>query len=679
VCFELAAQRADMNLDDVGVVGVVAPDLREQLMLRENQAALADEIGEEAQLGRGQLERRAGARRQAGLLVHHDVAGFDRRAEAACPPQHGTHPGEQLLEGERLDQVVVGAEFEAAQPVLHGVTGGQEDDRQVTRGAQLSRQLETVAAGEEHVEHREIRGGGEHRLGAGVVGEPGDGDPLAPERALDRQANRLLVLDQHHPWRVRAHGGSICPIPSVGRRPLRLQVQLSNGWNSPGAMSAPASPGEAAIPGGPDRTALRAGRGVRLAWVEATLAVAAFTALSILVLSVAPQPAEPDDGAYRASIVAMTKGHFLTLSIAQAETLARELGDNPGAPPNQWVEVAHGRYISEKNPGYPFLAAPFQALGIIRWAPLFYGALACLGLFFGARRWLGRFGGLASVGLYCSSGAALAFAWRDYMPTFTDASLIAAGSGALLWSVLATEAGSRRRTWVGLAGFAGIELATFVRYTDVVILGCVVAAVFAAWRLRVARLPLRRLAWWLASVAVFGVGVAVFDDLVYGGPLTTGYQSGEVTFAFGAIGTNLRLMPAHLLQAMPMVVLGLMALVWIIVRWVMLRGAGGEVGAATRADLWVALALAASWFASWGLYSAYTWTTDPTSVSVQVVRFYLPALGAIALLGAWLVTRIRGRSWLVGLISSAGIAALFAVGVWAFHAMYAAFGVPLSG
>jgi len=66
-------------------------------------------------------------------------------------------------------------------------------------------------------------------------------------------------------------------------------------------------------------------------------------------------------------------------------------------------------------------------------------------------------------------------------------------------------------------------------------------------------------------------------------------------------------------------------------------------------------------------------------VSVQVVRFYLPALGAIALLGAWLVTRIRGRSWLVGLISSAGIAALFALGVWAFHAMYAAFGVPLSG
>ena len=64
---------------------------------------------------------------------------------------------------------------------------------------------------------------------------------------------------------------------------------------------------------------------------------------------------------------------------------------------------------------------------------------------------------------------------------------------------------------------------------------------------------------------------------------------------------------------------------------------------------------------------------------MQVVRFYVPALGAIALLGAWLVTRVPGRAWLAGLISAAVITALFGLGVWAFYAMYAAFGVPLSG
>jgi hypothetical protein len=443
-------------------------------------------------------------------------------------------------------------------------------------------------------------------------------------------------------------------------------------------MSANASRNEVVLPGRADR-AMPAGRKIRLVWGEAGLAVAAFAALCVVVLSVTPQAAEPDDGAYHASIVAMTEGHFLTLSTAQAETLARKLDDNPAAPPNQWVELANGRYISEKDPGYPFLAAPFEALGIIRWAQLFYGALACLGLFIGARRWLGRFGGLAAVGLYCSSGAALAFAWRDYMPTFTDASLVAAGSGLLLWAVLAIEASSRRRTWAGLAGFAAIEIATFVRYTNIVILGCAVVAVIVAWRLRAANLPLGTLCWWLASVAVFGAGVASFDDLVYGGPLTTGYQPGEVTFGLGAIGPNLRVMPAHLLQAMPMVVLGLIALAWIIVRWLVLRRADGQAGAVARRDLWVGLSVAASWFAIWGLYSAYTWTTDPTNVTVQFVRFYVPAIGAISLLGAWLVTRIPGGAWRAGLTSAAVITALFGLGVWSFYAMYAAFGVPLSG
>src|SRR5256714_8212060 len=223
-------------------------------------------------------------------------------------------------------------------------------------------------------------------------------------------------------------------------------------------------------------------RGSQGAWAEPVLAVAAFAALCIVVLSVSPQAAEPDDGAYHASIVAMTEGHFLTLSTTQAEALARKLGDNPAAPPNQWVEVTDGRYMSEKDPGYPFLAAAFQSLGVIRWAPLSFGALACLGLFLGARRWLGRFGGLAAVGLYCSSGAALAFPWRDYMPTFLEPSLIAAGSGALLWAVLATDAGAWRRTRVGLAGLVAMEIATFVRYTNIVVLGCALVALGAAWR-----------------------------------------------------------------------------------------------------------------------------------------------------------------------------------------------------
>src|ERR1700760_2302459 len=144
---------------------------------------------------------------------------------------------------------------------------------------------------------------------------------------------------------------------------------------------------------------------------EACLAIAAFAVLCVLVLRAVPYLPEPDDNAYRASIVAMTDGHFFTLSWAQAPALAERLapqlgqsrlGPGAGGAPVQWVQLAGDRWISEKDPGYPCLAVAFQALGLIRLAPIFYGALACLGLYAGGRRWLGGFGGTAAVGLYCS-------------------------------------------------------------------------------------------------------------------------------------------------------------------------------------------------------------------------------------------------------------------------------------
>ena len=413
----------------------------------------------------------------------------------------------------------------------------------------------------------------------------------------------------------------------------------------------------------------------RWAVAEACSAAAAFVVLCVVVLRASPYLPEPDDVAYRASIVAATHGHFFTLSGAQAHALAEQLAPRPGlvgpgGGPIQWVQLASGRWISEKDPGYAYLAAAFQTLGIIRLAPLFFGALACLGLYFGANRWLGMFGGAAAVGLYCSSGAAMEFAWRDYMPTFTDASLIAAGTGALLWALLAAEARTMRRTWVGLAGFVALGAATSARYTDVVILGCAVIAVLVGRRLPAAQLQGSAVAWWLASVLVFCAGIATFDTLVYGGPLRSGYRPGEITFRLSAVGANLRFMPAHLIQAMPMLVLGFAALAGIVLRWMRVRRAGGEHAATARRDLAVGLALAASWVAIWSLYATYTWTTAPGLSTLQSTRFYVPALGPIALLGAWLLVRVPRKQPLVAVVMLLIVGTLFWLGGRAFHNMY---------
>jgi hypothetical protein len=275
--------------------------------------------------------------------------------------------------------------------------------------------------------------------------------------------------------------------------------------------------------------------------------------------------------------------------------------------------------------------------------------------------------------LFCSSDVAMIFAWQDYWATFTDASLIAAGIGALLWAAVADDAASGRRTWFGLLGFMALEAAAFVRYTNVVVLGCAVTVVLAVAMFRPGSLPRAAVRWWLASVAVFALGVAVFDDAVYGGPLASGYRPGEVTFSLGAVLPNLRYLTGHLLQAMPMLLLGLAALIAIVIRWARLRRDDGEPGGVARRDLVVGGALAGSWFCVWGLYATYTWTTQPGIGTWQSARFYVPAAAAIALLGSWLLVRLPRlmtlprRPALGAAPSAAVVVALFALGFLTFH------------
>ena len=54
---------------------------------------------------------------------------------------------------------------------------------------------------------------------------------------------------------------------------------------------------------------------------------------------------------------------------------------------------------------------------------------------------------------------------------------------------------------------------------------------------------------------------------------------------------------------------------------------------------------------------------------MQSARFYVPALGAIALLGAWLLVRVPRRASLAAATSVAVVAAMFGLGVWSFGDM----------
>jgi hypothetical protein len=395
---------------------------------------------------------------------------------------------------------------------------------------------------------------------------------------------------------------------------------------------------------------------------EIVVAGGVFIALCVGVLIRSPQLIEPDDFAYRASIVALSQGHVL-LTNAQYLALKIQLSAHGGGGIYQWVHLTSGKWISEKNPGYPFLAVVFQWLHALRWAPLFYGAFGCVGLFYGARRWLGPWGGTYTVILFCSSGAALNFAWRATIPTFSDASLIAGAVGLLLGVLLSAEDSPRRRLTLGVLAFVALDAAVFIRYTDVTVLIVALIAVLAL--VRTCSLSRAMLLSWIGVVVAFAIGDIELNHFLYGGYMTTGYPSGLITFGTSAIMPNLERMPSRLVESMPMVLLALATVVWIIA--LLASSHAGENHTASRAsdrqDALVALLLSLGWASVWGLYATYTWTVGQTvgpNIPIHVVRFYVPALGLVALLAAWLLSRLP--RWLPVIV----LALLCGLGIWSY-------------
>lgn len=374
---------------------------------------------------------------------------------------------------------------------------------------------------------------------------------------------------------------------------------------------------------------------------EAAVSAMVFLGMCLVVLLRAPQLMEPDDYAYRASIVALSEGHLL-LTTAQYIALKTQLSVHGGPGIAQWVHLRNGRWISQKNPGYPFFAVIFQWIHALRLAPLFYGAIGCAGLFYGARTWLGCWGGVFAVTLYCFSGAALIFAWRSTMATFTDASLIGCAGGLLLGVLLAKDDPPARRFVLGALAFFALDGATFIRYTDAIEM---VAALIAVAALAgVCQVRRSTLVGWFVITVAGAVVILLVNRLLYGAFFTTGYRSGIVTFRASAVAPNLERMPSRLIESMPMALLGLGSVIWIVVG---LIGRPSTPGSTTshraRRDAVVVVVLGVGWLAIWALYTAYTWTVGQTlgpGNPIHVVRFYVPALGLIALLAAWLLAQL---------------------------------------
>src|SRR5512133_3042978 len=115
---ELLAQAPDADVDDVGVrVEVIAPDLGEEALAADDLARALEQAVQDLELAVGELhepvpELSLAAGEVECKRAHAQDVPVD---PVVRPPQVHAHAGQELVERERLRQVVARAEVEAAQ------------------------------------------------------------------------------------------------------------------------------------------------------------------------------------------------------------------------------------------------------------------------------------------------------------------------------------------------------------------------------------------------------------------------------------------------------------------------------------------------------------------------------------------------------------------------------------
>ncbi|MCU1239233.1 MAG: hypothetical protein JWP63_7200, partial [Candidatus Solibacter sp.] len=126
-----------------------------------------------------------------------DLEAFGRGLSAA---EKSADAGEEFDEGEGLDEVIVGAGFEAFHAVVEGAAGTEDEDRRADFAiANFLEDLKAVHVGQHAVEDEEIVIGGVDQIERGGAGEGGvDRVSGAFQPATEKIGNAFFVLDHEN-------------------------------------------------------------------------------------------------------------------------------------------------------------------------------------------------------------------------------------------------------------------------------------------------------------------------------------------------------------------------------------------------------------------------------------------------------------------------------------------------
>ena len=211
---------------------VVVVEVLHQLGGRHHPPGVVHQVAQTAVFERGERHRRAVHRDPHLPRVERDGADREHRGGAAgCAAQQGTDAREQLLHGEGLRQIVVGAGVDPLDALGPGAARGQDQHREITAcRAPLPEHREPVHSRQAEVEHGGV-------VVLSVALEPGC---LAVAREVDRIARALegrthaagdprVILDEQDPhrystsrFRTRAVAASTCTSTRRPAGPITL-------------------------------------------------------------------------------------------------------------------------------------------------------------------------------------------------------------------------------------------------------------------------------------------------------------------------------------------------------------------------------------------------------------------------------------------------------------------------
>ncbi len=173
------AELFDVNVDGIGFdVVVESPDSFNDGGTGDGAVGTAHEEFEQTKLGGGERDFEAAAFDFAGSGVEREIAGgefLDRRLEGTAG--EGAETGEEDVEGERFDEIIVGAGIETGNDVFRGVASGEhQDGGAVFAGTETESDFEAVDAGHHDIEDDGVESaGGEGGEGLFAIAGESDG------------------------------------------------------------------------------------------------------------------------------------------------------------------------------------------------------------------------------------------------------------------------------------------------------------------------------------------------------------------------------------------------------------------------------------------------------------------------------------------------------------------------